>query len=553
MFNNFINSFRAQALPQFVPPSESNPVVVSLKSETKTLAVKSPQAKHKQVRFFSAAGNARNQSSWITQDIAINALLQTQLYRMRARSRSLTRNTSPGKRFTTLCKNNIIGPDGIRVQSRSGDYRTVDGQRKWILDTMANDAIELHFKKWSLPEHCDVTGKQSFEEICRMLAALLAQDGEVLVKEVIGTKDTPYRYQLQAIAIDRLDINYNATASNGNEVRMGVEVNSAGKAIAYYLLMRNPNDSVNRGAKKHERVLADELIHLFIKSDPEQLRGYPWTHAVMNGERMLGMFQDAALEASVVGATTMGMFFQTKPGEAGYTVPGEDSDAAADLADGVDENGEAVMDAVGASFRVLGEGISDFKQFDPKYPHAAYQPFVKEVKLDLASGLDVAAHNLSGDMSGVNYSSARVAELSERDVWRALQKWIIGHFMRRVVGQRWLQLGLLSGAITMDNGYALPATKIDKFRDGLLYVPRGWDWVDPKNEIGAAVNAIENGLTTRTKVVASKGGDFEENIIELAREQEIIAQHKVRIGQQPMAQQAAPATSDNGQGDTQDE
>lgn len=549
MLKQILSAWRASpALPVYVPPSETNPVVVSMPQKAVTFK-KQPAPRHRAMRFFNAAGTARNQASWLSSDTAINALLQSQLYIMRTRSRYLTRNTSPGKRFITLAKNNMIGPDGIKLQSRAGEMRTVDGKAKWVLDTLANDAIETHFKIWSQAKHCDVTGQQSLAEICRMLAGQLGQDGEILVKEVIGTKATPYRYQLQVLAIDRLDINYNGKASNGNTVRMGVEINDAGKPVAYYVLLRNPNDSLSLGMQKHDRIGFDEIIHRFVKVDAEQVRGFPWTHAVMNGERMLGIFQDAALEAGVVGATSMGFFMRAKPGDANYIAPGEDGETDAAMSDGIDRNGEHYVDAVGASFREMPADVVDFKQFDPKYPHGAYKPFVDAIKLDLAAGLDVANHNLSGDMTGVNYSSARIAELQERDTWRALQKWFINHLMQHIT-ERWLNLSLLAGAITMENGSALPATKVDKFIAGLQYVPRGWDWVDPKNEIGAAVEAISQGLTTRTKIVASKGGDFEENIIELGREQEIIEANKVRIGQQNYQPQAAPAT-DNTQGDTQ--
>lgn len=553
MIKTILNAWRGQApLPAFVPASDSNPVVVSLaRQKPMTFAAAASPRRPRAVRFFAAAGHARNQSSWLSSDTAINALLESQLYIMRARSRYLTRNTSQGKRYLTLVKNNVIGPDGIKVHSRCGNYVGTNENRKWQLDTVANDAIEAHYKTWSESKHCDVTGQSSLEEICRMLAANLAQDGEIIVKEVIGTKATPYRYQLQVLVIDRLDINYNGVAANGNQIRMGVEADSAGKPVAYYVLLRNPNDSRSLGMQKHERIGADEIIHRFVKCEAEQKRGFPWTHAVMNGERMLGMFQDAALEASVVGATTMGFFTQAQPGEANYIPPNDDSDPVSGLADGQEDDGSYVMDAVGASFRMLPEGVTDLKQFNPNYPTQSYGPFVKEVKLDLAAGLDVANHNLSGDMTGVNYSSARIAELNERDVWRALQKWFINHFMRHIT-ERWLEMSLLSGAITLANGSALPVTGFDKFRAGLQYVPRGWDWVDPAKEVAAAVDAIDQGLTTRTKVTAAKGGDWEENIIELAREEELIRQHKVSIGQMAKPSQAAPAP-DNTQGDSQNE
>lgn len=524
--------------PPPLPEVKVEPRAVTVKSQT-TRNTKAPQ-----VRFFNAAGTARNQSSWLTQDSAINAILQSQLYTMRARSRHLTRNTSPGRRYLTLVKNNVVGPDGIRLQSRCGESQMVSGKRKFVLDTLANDAIEAHFKIWSQAEHCDVTGQQSFEEMCRMLASSFGQDGEILIKEIVGTKNTPYRYQLQVLAIDRLDINYNGKAQNGNTIRMGVESNEAGKPVAYYVLLRNPNDSLSLGMQKHDRIECTEIIHRFVKVDPEQVRGFPWTHAVMNGERMLGMFQDAALEASVIGASNMGFYKPPAAGEAGYIPPSDDTDPAAAVADGQELGGALTKDAVGGSFEVLPEGW-DFAKFDPDYPHAAYQPFVNAVKLDLSAGLDVANHNLSGDMTGVNYSSARIAELQERDNWRGLQKFFINSVYKHIV-ERWLELSLLASAIKLENGSPLPATKLDKFKAGLVHVPRGWDWVDPKNEITAAVTAIDEGITTRSKVVASKGGDFEENIIELAREEEILKANGITLGKRKQPTQAAPAVETTG-------
>lgn len=520
-----IRTMGTPSLPEAVPASDANPVLIR---QTSTVSFEQTTQKSIKYRTFQAARTDRFTASWLSSDIAINALLESQLGIMRARSRFLTRNTPIGRRFITLVKNNIVGPDGVRVQSRCGDYATEGGKQVWKLDKVANDAIEEHLKIWSRKEHCDVTGRFGLEELCRMWAGSLAQDGEVLIKEVVGTKNTPYRYQLQTIAIDRLDTNFNGTADNGNTIRMGVECENSGKPVAVHVLLRNPNDSLNLGMRKHDRIALTEIIHRFVPVDPEQVRGFPWTHAVMTGEKMLQMFQEAALGASVVGASSMGFFVPPEPGTPSWTPP-EDGETApgAEVADGKDANGNLIRDAVGGAFEVLPEGW-DFKQYDPKYPNNNYDPFVKSFKLDFASGLDIANHNLSGDMTGVNYSSARIAELQERDTWRAMQKFFINNIFSQII-ERWLELSLLAGAITTQYGNALPVRGFEKFRNGLKYVPRGWDWVDPKNEIAAANEAINNGLTTRSKVVASKGGDFEENIIELAREQELLNQYNVKL------------------------
>ena len=485
-------------------------------------------------RTFNAGNMSRLTASWSGMDISLNTLLESQLSVIRARSRNLARNTALGRRFLTLVKNNIVG-NGFRLQSRCGDWRN----GKWVLDDLANQTIEEHFARWCRAAHCDITGQSTLAELTRLIAEGLARDGEFLVREIVGTKETPYRYQLQVLSVDRLDINYRGTAPNGNTIRMGVERNSAGKPVAYYLLERNPNDALDGNTQVRVRVDASEIIHGFVRIDPEQIRGVPWAHAVMTGQNMLAMFEEAAVTSAVVGASNMGFFRPPAPGDAAYVPPSDGAAGyGAEVADAEDADGNLMKEAVPGAFETLPPGW-EFQKFDPAYPSQAFDPFVQSRKRDMASGLDVAHHNLSGDMTGVNYSSARIAELQERDCWRAGQQFLISKFAQRVA-ERWLEFSLLGGALTMPNGSAMPAAKLDKFRVGLGYTARGWDWVDPLKEVNAAKVAVAEGLATRTQIVASKGGDFEENVIELEREAALLEKHGVKIGGTPAAP-AAPS------------
>lgn len=477
-------------------------------------------------RTFQAAGINRQTSSFLTADIALNTLLESQLPIIVARSRYLARNTPPGRRFLTLVKNNVVGPHGFRLVMEAGAY-VAD---KWVLDKVANRTIQDHWKRWCRAEHCDVTGQSSFTDLCRLVAEVLARDGEFLVKEVVGTKDTPYRYQLQMLAIDRLDINYHAIAPNGNVIRMGVEVNTAGKPVAYHVLVRNPNDRTGAGAASpqyRERIGAEDIIHRFVRIDPEQLRGVPWAHAIMTGQNMLHMFEEAAVTSAVVGASNMGFFKPPAPGDAAYAPPGGDG-YGSEVADGVEEGGDLVREAVPGAFETLPPGW-EFEKFDPAYPHTAFDPFVQSRKRDMASGVDIAHHNLTGDMTGVNYASARIAELTERDNWRAIGRMLAGFFAVRVAS-RWLELGLLSNALVTSEGNALSVLDLDKYKDGITFKGRGWDWVDPLNEAQAGKLAVDEGFATRSQIVAGKGGDFEDNVIELAHEAELLEEHGVELG-----------------------
>lgn len=515
MLNKIRTLFSAPALPQLEVDKREMESSITLKA--------SPRQKQVKYRSFNAGNVGLKTASWTSQDIALNTILESQLAIIRARSRELARNTSTGRRFLSLVKDNVVGADGFSFQSRCGDY--VNG--KWVLDDLANQTIEEHFKIWCDGEHCDVTGQSSLAEISRLVSEGLARDGEFLVREIVGTKDTPYRYQLQVLAIDRLDLNFRANLNNGNTVRMGVERNSAGKPLGYYVLEHNPNDSLNLNTQHRVRIDATEIIHRFVRIEAEQIRGVPWAHAIMTGQNMLHMFEEAAVEASVVGATHMGVYKPPGPGEPGYVTPSDGQEA--ELADDIDEDGNLLQDAVGASFRTMPAGWT-LEEFNPTYPHAVFDPFVQGRKRDIASGIDVAHHNLSGDMSGVNYSSARIAELSERSSWRVQQKFLIRIFALRVA-RRWLEFSLLAGALKMPNGSALPANKLNKFKSGLSFTARGWDWTDPLKEAAAAKVSVQEGFATRTQIVASKGGDFEENVIELAREKSLCEKHGVTLGE----------------------
>lgn len=489
-------------------------------------------------RNFTASNTDRMAAGWITGGMSINALIESSLEIMRERSRNWYRNDEHGRRFSTLVKNGVVGADGITLKMRCGEYiKTKDGY-KFNLDTLANQAIESAWKKWCQRGNCEVTGRFSFTDLCRLNIDMAARDGEYITRRVRGGRKNPY--QLQVLATERLDIRRrNSSGVHGTDTRMGVERDSTGRPVAYHVLAYTPSDPQNLGSLTSlapERVLAKDVFHDFITMDAEQLRGVPWAHAVLMGAHLLHGFEESAVFAARVGASHMG-FFTQPPGQGAPLTPndlGANPDAATD---------KLMTDVEPGALDLLPPGI-DFKSFDARYPSEAFAPFTQNRKHSMASGLDVTYHALTGDMTKVNYSSARIAELAERDNWRSLQQWFISGFVHPAF-KDWLEMSLLAGAITLPNGSALPATKLDRFLEGAAFQPRGWDWVDPVNDAQAAKLAREEGLTTRTKSAAARGGDFEDNVIELAMEQELLAKHKVTLGDPTKPVAGKPGASNN--------
>ena len=160
----------------------------------------------------------------------------------------------------------------------------------------------------------------------------------------------------------------------------------------------------------------------------------------------------------------------------------------------------AFSDAQGA--RVAGSGIKRFLlSLLPEWA--------------LRAGTDTSA---SAVLAWGHKPSARIAELNERETWMGLQDWFIESFAQPLY-EEWLALALLNGAITFEaSGKALPADKLQKFLSASRFQGRRWSWVDPAKEADANEKQLANKLTSRTRLAAEQGEEFDDILDELAQE-----------------------------------
>ena len=482
-------------------------------------------------RNFAGAAISRLTASLATFDTAVNADLDGTLVILRARARGLVQNHEYGRRALTLIGNNVIGAYGPVLQVRAKqDVR--EG-----LDTVANSAIESHWAKWST--QCDARGQCDLAHLERLAIKGVARDGETLVRLVRGP-NLPYGLQLQFLEADRLYEALNQLLPNGNVIRQGVESNSVGRPVAYHLRSAHPGENYyNKGTPLQiERVPAKDILHLFMPERFEQVRGYTWFHAVLMRATMLQGYEEAAVVAARVGAAKMGVF--KRADNAMPTPLGEG------MAEGKDESGNFQISAEAGEFFELPPGY-ELQSWNPDYPHQNFESFMTQCLRGMAAGLDVAAHNLTGNMNDVNYSSARIAELSERDSWMVMQCWFIHSFCKRVY-EEWLAGALLGGWITFPNGgKSMPADKYQKFVEAASFQGRRWSWIDPMKEVGAAIEAINARLKSRTGIVAETGADFEDLVNEIAAEQKIADKAGVVL---PDVQPKAAGVVDTGEDPT---
>lgn len=480
-----------------------------------------------QVRRYDAAAQTRLTHGWTTQNTTLDSELRMDLDALRARARDLVSNNDYARKFLSMVATNVVGPAGFILQSLAAKP---DGTP----DNADRNAIETAWAEWGRAGECDVTGRYAFPDLCRIIMRAVARDGECLVRRVRDRRFT-YGFRLQVLDIDRLDVRHWESLPNGNKIVMGVELDTWGKPVAYWLLTRHPGDRMPLGTgtetTTRERVPAADMFHLFVAERPEQTRGIPWMHTAMLRLQMLGGYEEAAIVAARTGASKMG-FFVSPDG------------TASGVSDGKDEQGSFITDAEAGSFGILPEGY-DFKPWSPEYPTQNYDSFVKSCLRGLASGLGVAYNTLANDLENVNFSSIRSGTLEERDHWMVVQGWFVESFLRPLFAD-WLEVALLNGAIAMPNGFALPSGKLNKFRVH-NWQGRRWQWVDPLRDMQTAVLAIEKKLMSPQQVAAQMGVDLEDVIAALQTANKLAADANLPLfvgAPETPAASAPPAVSE---------
>lgn len=465
-------------------------------------------------RNYQAAKSDRLTSDWLTTNLVSDEILRWQLPTLRNRSRDLAINNDHMKNFLRKLKINVVGPNGINFQSKA---RVRNGD----LDKGANQKIEESWHKWTKKENASVCSTLSLRDCLNTIIESTARDGEIIVRKVRGY-DNKFRFALQLIEADYLDEKLNQNLPNGNVIRLGIEKNRFGKPVAYHLLEKHPGDHQSNIGQKYIRIPAEEIIHIFMKERPTQSRGAPWAHTAILRLRMLGAYEEASLVAARVGASKMGFI---KPSLEGSGYQGDDTDIY----------GNQITEVEPGLIELLPPG-ADFTSFDPGQPSGEFQFFQKAMLRGIASGLGCSYNSLANDLEGVNFSSLRSGLLEERDSWKAMQTWFIENFLDELF-PTWLEMAILSGNLDLDY------SDIDR-----LIAPkwqgRRWEWVDPEKDINARVIANQNGLTTRTRICAEQGEDFEEILEELAEEKKMIEGYGLNLDTEKLKPKAQTQTDE---------
>lgn len=479
-------------------------------------------------RFNVGLGQSGNSSA--------DAELSSSLTRLRASSRQLVRDASYAKRAKTLVVNNVIGP-GIGMQAQTKTTRDALAKR-------VNDDIEAQWCEWSCADNCHTGGAMHFSDLERAAMGQVFEAGEAFIRmhyRRFGTSAVPLA--LEFIEAERLagDFTDPAPQPSGASIRMSVELDGFGRALAYWIRRQHPGDlrSLGNGADDYERVPADEVFHLRLVDRWPQTRGEPWMHTVIRKLDSIDQYSAAELQAAQADATQFATLETTAPGLEGSGALANNQLQQQDAGDKPEiqiENGVVQELAPGETL----------KYHQPVRPNTALDPFLRYMLREVAAGCGVSYESLSRDYSQTTYSSGRLAILDDRDTWRVLQMWWLRNF-RMPLHKRWVQQAVYARALT-----SVPAEQYMPDRakfEAVKFKPRGWSWVDPVKEVTAYKEAEKAGYISAEDIIAqtANGLDIEDVVEGIKRSREmyeeagIVRDTDVAAANAATAAKAAPA------------
>lgn len=427
-----------------------------------------------------------------TVGIGPNAVTYADLPTLRARSRSLSRNSGYGRKAIDVLANALVG-DGIRPQVHTGsealDRRVEALWAEWGADADADG-------------RCDVYGLQ------RLAVESWLESGEVLLRRRPRRIDAPLAVPLQVQALES-DFLVNSDAyvssprtSATETVNQGVILNRRGQRVGYIIYKAHPGDyvtsiSATLGASEVLRVSARDVSHVFDARRPGQVRGLPWASSVIEDLVALDeyMYNEAIRQ-------------ETQSNFAAFII-GADQDGDQGLGD------VSTDSATGDYFDTLQPGMVRHLTADQDIkfalPNVSPQldAYSKTILRKIATGYRIPYELLTGDLSGVNFSSIRTGMLEFYRMVDATRPRVVERHVCRPMWEWFINAAIASGKLADRQG-GYPVT---------WHAPRPVP-IDRQKEAAADVAEVNAGLASLSSLIRKRGSDPATVFAELAADKQ---------------------------------
>lgn len=285
----------------------------------------------------------------------------------------------------------------------------------------------------------DVRGRPGEGGLCYADLARVALRGVILSGEVLyrfirpekrlptgaARLSTPPPLSIQLIRAERLDESLHTNEATQAEIHHGIEVDEAGRRKQYWI---QPSTLSTITANESVPVSAEEIRHLFVQEDVDQLRGVPWFAPALFKLRDIGDYEFHELQAAAMAACVV-LGYRKSSGQTGFGVdPPSDWDVT-------DPNGNPITSLQPGMLMNLG-ATGEIDSFNPQRPNSNAVEFLGHELRAASTGLPgLKGSLLTADYRQSSFASERAAENEAWPEVEILQDWFAAGFSQPIYDQ----------------------------------------------------------------------------------------------------------------------
>jgi lambda family phage portal protein len=417
-------------------------------------------------RAYEGATKSRRGDGWnvVSTSENANSDIQKSLRTLRDRSINGYKNNASVFKAIRTIQNGVIGT-GIMPTPVAGDVP---------LTKRDIELLKKEWKSWGEKTNCDFDGFFNNYGLQSLAMRNIAMQGEIFImKRRDASARNPIKMQvLSPHMVDHTKNSYLLAEAEGNYIVQGVEFNMKGQRVAYWVFNHNPNNEFTMKLAP-TRVLAKDMIHVFYKEFPEQVRGIPFGTSTMLSMRDLADYKDAQLMLQKVSACHV--VFTTK----------QESDESF----GKTESGDVIDRMEPGMIERLAPG--ETVTFNNPPTPGSYSEYVSKNQQENAAGFGITYEQFTGDLSKVNFSSGRMGFMEAQ---RQIEDWQYNMFIPQFCEKiwEWFIEGLNLKMIFTKTADA-------------EWTPQGREMIDPVKEMNGLILELKAGLVSWTEACKRRG------------------------------------------------
>lgn len=443
-----------------------------------------PTRLHAHAAYESGSGTGSRSRQWHPSAAGPNSAVTGNLSLVRRRARDAVRNDPWAKTAVARWVSNVIGT-GIQPYPRHPDQ----GVRS---------ALKELWNDWAT--EADADGMLDFYGLQALAVRAMFVDGEVL------TRLRPRRLQdgltvplqLQIMEGDLLPVEDTRSLPGQREIVNGVEFDAVGRRVAYHLWNRHPGDFAGSVMREQRRIPAGQVIHAYSVLRPGQVRGISELATVLLRLRTLDNFDDAVAFRQEVSNLFAG-FIVTK--DEGGPDPVSELTGEDEI---YDDDGTPVVSLEPGSMNTLPDG-TDVRFATPPGAPDSYAEFMRQQLMAAFASVGIPYELATGDLRGISDRTLRVVVNEFHRLIEQFQWTVFIHQWCRSVWNAWLDMVAMAGLLPVDR-YMTERRLLRR----VLWVPQGWPYFNPVQDVKANTDAVRAGFTSRQAIILAQGEDPEE-------------------------------------------